>query len=150
PRFVVAKDPGVTLLVDVRTAREWLPSGELRTRDSAMVVGPREMALVYAFDTRTRDLWVGYPLSGVLKLGDGLPPVRYDSTKGVAPGRITNLRVDSADAVWAVTHSGVSRIDRAGHIRTMTADRLMCSGLDWSVGEADGSLWLHGHCGLIR
>jgi PAS domain S-box-containing protein len=112
--------------------------------------GRRQGASVIVADRDEGGIWLGFWAGGLDYLKDGQVRRSYSSKDGLGGGRISDLRVEADNTLWAATESGLSLI-KQGHIATLTSKNgLPCDEVYWSMEAADRSTWLYMPCGLAR
>jgi signal transduction histidine kinase/ligand-binding sensor domain-containing protein/DNA-binding response OmpR family regulator len=146
--------PPVRLLFEQRDGTVWAGSGDSLIRfqgDSATVFGSAQglasvpvMAMAEGPDGA---VWVGATL-GVQRFDHGqFGPVL------ARPGdrqTVSCLHVDAAGHVWALTMSGLNRIDGT-HLTPFTqAQGMPESDMTWLLEDDDGYFWIAGRNGLLR
>ena len=113
-------------------------------------LGIKDVGGSLAVDPLQGGLWIGFPQGGVAYLRHGHIERSYTTADGLGEGRISQIRVDRAGALWASTEGGLSLI-KDGHVATLSAKNgLPCDAVHWSEEDADNSIWLHLECGLVR
>ena len=99
---------------------------------------------------RRGGVWFGFPQGGVAYFVDGQLRVSYTAGSGLGSGRVSDLRLDQDDTLWAATDGGLSRLTN-GHIATLTKQNgLPCDAVWWVVEDDARSLWMEMPCGLVR
>ena len=95
-------------------------------------------------------LWFGFFRGGIAHFVDGQVRVSYAVADGLADGRVSNLLVDSADALWIAADGGLTRL-KEGRLATMNSrNGLPCDAVGWVVEDTAHSLWLGMACGLVH
>jgi signal transduction histidine kinase/ligand-binding sensor domain-containing protein len=113
-------------------------------------LGHADHATALVLDGARRGLWLGFYNGGVAFVQDGTVGVSYGTAEGLAPGRISDLRLDEDGALWAATAGGLTRL-KDNHIATLTtAHGLPCEAVHWTILDVDRALWLLMPCGLAR
>ena len=99
---------------------------------------------------RRGGVWFGFPQGGVAYFVDGQLRVSYAAGSGLGSGRVSDLRLDQDDTLWAATEGGLSRL-KNGRIATLTKQNgLPCDAVWWVVEDDARSLWMEMPCGLVR
>jgi signal transduction histidine kinase len=113
---------------------------------------PQKTARAMLPDRKQGGLWLGFYEGGIAYLKDGKAVRSYGPADGLGDGRVTQLRVDSRDGVWAATEGGLSRINiKDGHIETLSSKNgLPCDVVHWSIEDNDHKVWVYMPCGLAR
>lgn len=126
-----------------------LREGHLVERISWAMLGRSDFASVLLHDPSTGGLWLGFIKGGILSFQDS--QVRsFAEADGLAPGRVSHLRLDKDGALWAASSGGLSRI-KDGRIATLTSKNgLPCDTVHWSIEGEDHFVWLYMACGLVR
>ena len=121
---------------------EYLPSASLGLRGS--------LATLLVADPIRGGLWVGSWQGGVAYYQDGQVRSSYGPADGLGEDRVNALQVDSENALWAATHTGLSRI-KDGRVATLASRNGLPCDEALSVAEDDAhSLWVYMGCGLVR
>ena len=136
--WIVNQDRGVFALTrgrEVAEATTWAALG-LALMPMAVAADPR------------RGVWVAFLQGDVLHI-DGEVRAAYGQKDGL-PGRVSNLRFDTAGTLWIATEGGLTRV-KAGRLATLNAaGGLPCDHVQWTLTDDAGSLWLAMPCGLVR
>jgi signal transduction histidine kinase/ligand-binding sensor domain-containing protein len=103
-----------------------------------------------AADPMRGGVWIGFPSGGVSHLVDGQIRASYSNAEGLGTGHVNDIRVTADGTVWMATDSGVSRI-HAGRVATLNSrNGLPCDGVDATLEDDAGSVWMYAPCGLTR
>jgi PAS domain S-box-containing protein len=101
-------------------------------------------------DREMGGVWLGFFEGGLVYLKDGKIVRSFDKGEGL-DGRVTHLRFGPNGGLWASTETGLSRVNKDGHIETLTGKNgLPCDEVHWSVEDDDHAAWLYMPCGLVR
>jgi PAS domain S-box-containing protein len=113
-------------------------------------IGHRDGAQSLAADRSTGGLWLGFDEGGVAYFSDGQIKETYGRAEGLGSGRVSALRIETDDTVWAATEGGLSRI-KNGRVLTLTSKSgLPCDAIHWITQDENHSFWLNMNCGLVR
>ena len=113
-------------------------------------IGHRDAAQSLAVDRSTGGLWLGFDEGGVAYFSDGQIKETYGRPEGLGSGRVSALRIETDDTVWAATEGGLSRI-KNGRVLTLTSKNgLPCNAIHWITQDENHSFWLNTTCGLVR
>ena len=113
-------------------------------------IGHRDGAQSLAADRSTGGLWLGFDEGGVAYFSDGQIKETYGRAEGLGSGRVSALRIETDDTVWAATEDGLSRI-KNGRVLTLTSKNgLPCDAIHWITQDENHSFWLNMTCGLVR
>lgn len=124
--------------------------GEVVTPIPWSTLGHSDHATALALDRARRGLWLGFYNGGIAFVQDGTVSASYGTADGLAPGRISELRLDADGALWAATAGGLTRL-KDNHVATLTtAHGLPCEAVHWTILDPDRMLWLLMPCGLAR
>ena len=103
-----------------------------------------------AVDPVRGGLWLGFRNGGVAHLADGRVRTSYSAADGLGGGAVWDMRTTPDGTLWVSTEQGLSRI-KNGRIATLNAGSgLPCDGVNWSIDDDAGSVWLFMPCGLVR
>src|SRR5580693_67966 len=113
-------------------------------------IGHRDGVQSLAADRSTGGLWLGFDEGGVAYFSDGQIKETYGRAEGLGSGRVSALRIETDDTVWAATEGGLSRI-KNGRVLTLTSKSgLPCDAIHWITQDENHSFWLNMNCGLVR
>jgi signal transduction histidine kinase/ligand-binding sensor domain-containing protein/DNA-binding response OmpR family regulator len=138
--------PPVRLLFEQRDGTVWAASADSLVRfqgDSTTVFGKAEglasvpvMALAEGIDGA---IWVGTTL-GVQRLDHG----QFGPVLARPKGRqsVSCIHIDAAGHVWALTSSGLNRIDGAHFTAYSAAEGLPEHEMTWALEDDDGYFWI--------
>ena len=113
-------------------------------------LGHSDRADALAVDPSTGGLWLGFFRGGIEFVKDGQIRPFSEAPKGLADGRINDLRLGRDGALWVAAEGGVNRLT-TGRITTLSSrDGLPCSETHWTMEDDAGDLWLSMPCGLVR
>jgi len=113
-------------------------------------IGHRDGAQSLAADRSTGGLWLGFDQGGVVYFSDGQIKETYGRSEGLGSGRVSALRIETDDTIWAATEGGLSRI-KNGRVLTLTSKNgLPCDAIHWITQDENHSFWLNMNCGLVR
>ena len=137
----ITSDKGLYRLSGGRVAEFW-PSSKVGLRG--------ELSGLLLPDPVDGGLWLASWEGGVVYFKDGHVRASYGSTDGLGQGSVDELELDSANALWAVTEGGLSRI-KNGHVATLTTKNGLPCDRVYGVAQDDAhSLWMYTACGLMR
>jgi ligand-binding sensor domain-containing protein len=134
------------VLVHVRANRvlaqqQWSTLGLIREGSPPMTA---------VVDPMRGGLWLGFRNGGVAHLAGGRVRASYSAADGLGGGGVWDLRATPDGTMWVSTEQGLSRI-KDGRIATLNAGSgLPCDGVNWSIDDDAGSVWLFMPCGLVR
>ena len=110
----------------------------------------KDVVTAMAAEPSSDGLWFGFFRGGIVHFANGEVSVSYAASDGLADGRVSNLLVDSADALWIAADGGLSRL-KNGRLATINSrNGLPCDAVGWVVEDAAHSLWLGMACGLVH
>jgi len=137
----MTSDKGFYRLSGGRVAEFW-PSSKVGLRG--------ELSGLLLPDPVDGGLWLASLVGGVVYFKDGQVRASYTPSDGLGRGPVDELKLDSANTLWAVTEGGLSRI-KNGHVATLTTKNgLPCDQL-YNIAQDDAhSLWMYTACGLMR
>lgn len=152
-------DGFIDAMSEDRSGNVWVAhrsAGLLRvSRDREVValpwekLGHKDSASRMIADPDRGGVWLGFLLGGVSHLVGSDVKERYTSEKGLAAGRVSDLRLDGEGAVWVAAEGGLSRIHN-GRVATLSArNGLPCDSVDWSIEDDADSTWLRTRCGIV-
>ena len=152
-------DGGIDAMSEDESGNVWIAhrsAGLLRVSPDRTVValpweklGHKDSATRVIADANHGGLWLGFLLGGVSFLAGSDVKESYASERGLAAGRIYDLRLDREGALWVAAEGGLSRI-RNGRVATLSAGNgLPCNSVFWSIDDDADSTWLRTRCGVL-
>jgi signal transduction histidine kinase/ligand-binding sensor domain-containing protein len=113
-------------------------------------LGRDDHANALVVDQGRNGLWIGFYKGDVAFLQNGAIRKSFRAADGLGAGRVSHMRFDQEGALWAATAGGLSRIKDDRIITLTTANGLPCDAIQWTLADADRSLWILMSCGLAR
>jgi signal transduction histidine kinase/ligand-binding sensor domain-containing protein len=152
-------DGGIDALSEDASGNVWIAhrsAGLLRvSRDRKVSLWPweklghKDSATRVLADANRGGLWLGFLLGGVSFLAGSDVKESFTPDKGLAAGRVHDLRLDRDGALWVAAEGGLSRI-RNGQVATLSArNGLPCDSVFWSIDDDADSTWLRTKCGVL-
>lgn len=137
----LTSDQGLYRLSGGRVA-EYLPSERVGLRGL--------LSTLLATDPVRGGFWLASWEGGVVYFKDGKVRESFGPVNGLGEGRVNDLELDRANAIWAATDSGLSRIQN-GRVSNLTVKNgLPCDTVHSVIEDDAHSLWLYTACGLVR
>ena len=112
--------------------------------------GRKDFVSALTADQSDGGVWLGFSKGGIAYLRDGQIRASYTAADGLGNGRVNDVRLDDAGALWIATDNGLSRLKDARVATLSTRNGLPCDRVGWLVEAEDHALWLYAACGLVR